>query len=259
MASLEETFEPSQIELFRDLAEAFFGVPRDKRDRFMVLKVSGGTHIQGNGLLRSSPRVVYDDIMELARYGLLDVDYMTNGSGINVNISSEGRRIYQELMTNTAEATDQIEEHVWRYFNAPEFGQQFPRTFTKWRDAIDYVWGSESERDFSTIGHICREAMQEFATELIATYHVEGASQDPAKTRDRFSAVVNTRREVLGDRKSEVLDALFEYWRAVGDLTQRQEHAGQRQGSEDLVWEDGRRVVFQLGFVMFEAARTLQG
>jgi len=39
---------------------------------------------------------------------------------------------------------------------------------------------------------------------------------------------------------------------------QRQIHAREAQG-DVLVWEDGRRLVFQLGFVMFEAARTLDG
>ena len=79
---------------------------------------------------------------------------------------------------------------------------------------------------------------------------------DADKTRDRFSAVIKSRAADLGDRKTEILDALFDYWRATENLIQRQEHAGQREG-ESLTPEDGRRAVFQTAVVMFEADRTL--
>ena len=68
--------------------------------------------------------------------------------------------------------------------------------------------------------------------------------------------MLDSRRVELGEAKSRFLDALFEYWRAVGDLAQRQEHAGQREG-DPLVWEDGRRLVFQTALLMSEAARAL--
>lgn len=59
-----------------------------------------------------------------------------------------------------------------------------------------------------------------------------------AMTRDRLSAVVDARRAQLGDARSALLDAMFNYWRAAGDLVQRQEHAGQREG-QPLGREDG--------------------
>jgi hypothetical protein len=37
---------------------------------------------------------------------------------------------------------------------------------------------------------------------------------------------------------------------------QRQEHGAQKEG-RPLVWEDGRRVVFQTAIVMFELDRAL--
>ena len=95
-----------------------------------------------------------------------------------------------------------------------------------------------------------------FVTEL-QTQRDHPSTTDPAKTRDRFSDVVDARRGDLGDRKSDLLDALFDYWKAACDLIQRQEHGGQRQDGEPLTWEDGRRVVFQTAVVMFEIDRTL--
>jgi hypothetical protein len=43
---------------------------------------------------------------------------------------------------------------------------------------------------------------------------------------------------------------MVDYWNALVDLHQRQEHGAQRQG-QPLTWEDGRRVVFQTILVMY--------
>src|SRR5947209_3202848 len=100
----------------------------------MVLRTAGGTHIQGNGLLRTGERVVYEDVRVLASEGLLDLDYMTNGAGLNVAVSPYGRQVYEELMTSSGDQVAEIEGHVWRYFDAPEFQQAFPSTYAKWND-----------------------------------------------------------------------------------------------------------------------------
>jgi hypothetical protein len=79
---------------------------------------------------------------------------------------------------------------------------------------------------------------------------------DPTKTLDRASAVINLRRQELGEASSELLDALFGYWRAVNSVVRRQEHGAQKEG-EPLTWEDGRRVVYQTMAVMVELDRAL--
>jgi len=92
---------------------------------------------------------------------------------------------------------------------------------------------------------------------LVERHQPPAVKTNKAKTLDRLSAVVALRRPQLGKTRSDLLDALFCYWRVVGDLIQRQEHAGQREG-EPLSWEDGRRVVFQTAVVMFEIAGELR-
>lgn len=52
------------------------------------------------------------------------------------------------------------------------------------------------------------------------------------------------------------LDALLAYWGTASDLVQRQEHGNQKVGAA-LLWEDGRRVVFQTAMVMYEIERAL--
>lgn len=257
MTPLDEWFEPEQIQLFKDLCEAYFAVPRQDRQQFMALKLGGmSQQLQGNSVLRND--FLWEDLIALRDQDLFQYELMSNSSGFNFVISPRGRQFYEQLMTSAEAQTDQIEDHVWHYFDSQSFQHSYPITYGKWRESSEMVWGSENERDFSTIGLLCREAMQEFTTELITKYNVEGANPDKAKTRDRFSTVVNARRSAISESQLDVLDALFLYWREVGVLMQRQIHAREAEG-DDLVWEDGRRLVFQLGFVLFEAARTLEG
>ncbi len=143
-----------------------------------------------------------------------------------------------------------------RYLDSDHFRTRYPEAYARWQQASALLWGEDSAQELSTIGHKCREAMQEFATALLDLHGVRDANPDKAKTRDRFSAVVNSRRADLGASKSELLDALFGLWRASENLIRRQEHAGQRE-RDPLTPEDGRRVVFQTAVVMFEADRTL--
>ena len=72
----------------------------------------------------------------------------------------------------------------------------------------------------------------------------------------RVRGVLELHRDKLGSREKEFLDSLIAYWSAANDLIQRQEHGDQKSGRE-LIWEDGRRVVFQAASVMFELDRSL--
>ena len=60
----------------------------------------------------------------------------------------------------------------------------------------------------------------------------------------------------MGDTEKSFLEALLNFWRTVSELVQRQEHGGQKE-NEPLVWEDGRRVVFQTAMVMYEVDSSL--
>jgi hypothetical protein len=72
----------------------------------------------------------------------------------------------------------------------------------------------------------------------------------------RIRSVLQQHAAKLGTTAAPFLDALLVYWGTVSDLVQRQEHGAQKEG-RPLVWEDGRRVVFQTAIVMFEVDRTL--
>lgn len=118
------------------------------------------------------------------------------------------------------------------------------------------LWQTNPQDDLTAIGHKLREAIQQFATSMVEIHRPPGVDSDPAHTKSRLQAVIETNRERLGKRKSELLDALLDYQSAVTDLVQRQEH-GDQKPNDPLTWEDARAAVFQTAMVMFEFDRVL--
>jgi len=98
--------------------------------------------------------------------------------------------------------------------------------------------------------------MQEFVASCVERFNPPGIDQDKARTVSRLKAVLNHCTQKLGKTEQSFLDALTAYWGEVNDLIQRQEHGAQKEGQQ-LIWEDGRRVVFQTAVVMFEVDRAL--
>ncbi len=211
--------------------------------------------IQGNGL---KDDVNQGYVVAFEKAGMIHTFDHNGQGGFGFSISPYGFQIYEDLKLHAGKPTAQIEEDVRSYLDSEEFARKYATASQLWRDAAELLWQANSTRNFSLIGHKCREAIQEFVTRLLERLSITDANSHKAMTRARFSAVLDARREALGEARSELLDALFNYWRAAGDVIQRQEHAGQREG-EPLVWEDGRRVVFQTAILMYEVDRTLFG
>ena len=245
---MDTYLDEDQIALFERLVEALRSTPKPQRTSFLYVREMGvsGVYVQGNGIAEHFPEA---DLEALRDEALIRFE------GGSFTVPQRAFANYEELRTSRQPA-DEVEQDIFRHLDELEFKRRFPEAHARWSEAATLLWQSDSDRELSTIGHKCREAIQEFVTQLIATHGVTAANPDKAMTRDRFSAVINHRRADLGERKSALLDTLFGYWTATGDLIQRQEHAGQREG-ESLTWEDGRRVVFQTAILMFEVDRTL--
>jgi hypothetical protein len=149
-----------------------------------------------------------------------------------------------------------IETTIRNYLDADHFLQKYPKAYQKWAEAESMLWAGDSEHQLTTIGHLCREATQEFATALVEHCQPPDVDRDKAHTVTRIRAVLNLLDAQLGSTEKPFLDALLAYWGTVSDLIQRQEHGGRKEG-DPLVWEDGRRVVFQTAVVMFEIDRAI--
>jgi hypothetical protein len=247
--------EPEQKELLTLLVETSRKMPRDARRKFIVAQSHSGDTLLVPDHPRQNFKVYMGDVEILAREGLVDITYGSRGSP-NLNVLPLGYAYYEYMKRQAGQPLENVENSVRSYLMSESFRQKYPVAYQKWSEAEDMLWGSDSERQLTTIGHLCREATQEFANHLVEQHNLINAPEDKASTVARMRAVLNHRKDSLGDKETAFLDALLAYWGTVIDLIQREEHGGQKEGIP-LVWEDGRRVVFQLAVVMFEIDHSL--
>lgn len=248
--------EPEQEQLLVDLVEAERRLPRDQRQKFIVAR---SISVHGVGLIHggwSGRRVFEGDLETLASVGLIQMSYGHKGTH-TFFVTPLGFEYYSSLMANRGAPVEVIEDRVRRFLDSKEFQTRHPRAFQKWSEAERLLWGEDSAQNLTTIGHLCREALQEFATSLLVYSKVQGANPDPSKTIARVEAVLEASRQKLGERRRAFLDALLVYWGTVSDLVQRQEHGAQKEG-EPLLFADAVRVVLQTMVVMYEVDSSIR-
>jgi hypothetical protein len=249
--------EPDQQELLSQLVGAARSIPRDKRRKFVIRNAYGCQPITNRALPDLSIPVYSGDIEILAKEGLILLDQSPSTGGAYLfDVTPLGFSYCAWVKQRTGQPIEAIEIEIRRYLDADHFQQKYPMAYQKWADADSKLWDSESEQQFTTIGHLCREAMQEFATALVEQYQPPEFGEHKTQDLNRLKAVLNQQADQLGKTEKIFLDTLHDYWRAVHNLVQRQEHGGQKEG-EPLTWEDGRRIVFQTAIVMFEIDKAL--
>ncbi len=247
--------EPEQVNLLYKLVEAVRNTPKDQRQKFMLLKRMGGASLHHPGLKNEDKPVYEGDLEILAGEGLLNVSFGGKGTP-SYDVTPLGFKYYEYLRQEQGTPLEKVEESVNQFINGPGFIDRYQKAYKKWAESEKLLWATDSEDQLTTIGHLCREAVQEFATELIRKHNPPGATQEVTKTVGRIRAVLDLRAEKVGSTMKPFLEALLAFWGTTNDLIQRQEHGAQKEG-EPLVWEDGRRVVFSTAVVMVEIDRAL--
>lgn len=243
---------PVQQQLLIDLVEAERRIPQDQRTHFLVLDTEGppGVQLCHDGWLQRDRRVFEGDIDSLARAGLISMSRVS-GRHEGFYVTEPGFSYCGKLAMGRTEPVRRAEAIPMEYIKSTEFQRKYPIAYAKWSQAEAMLWPSHSEQSLTTIGHLIREAMQEFATALASRVAPSALDPDPARTVTRLRASLTVVASRLGATEKPFLDALLAYWGTVSDLVQRQEHGAQReQGS--LRWRDARRIVLQAAIVMFE-------
>lgn len=172
-------------------------------------------------------------------------------AGIDKRVTPSGLKKTHEQ--RTAERSSRIVSHLAAHIDEATFASRYPIAYEKWRSAFDlYEVGPVLHA--TRIGHDAREAMLEFANDLIREH---GVTVDPdAGTKTKLRAVFTAQGGLSRDKRF-VADKLIEYWHAVSNLAQRQEHAASRE-KDPLTDDDARRVVFQTLNVMVEIDSALR-
>jgi len=241
-----------QDELLIKLVEAARRQPRSERQPFLLAKtVSSHNYLVIHpGMPPNDPGAYPADIDLLIGAGLLLPQ--SHGNHMSVDITPAGFARYASLQRNRTSVSHIVEEPVRRMLNSAGFERTYPAAFMKIREAANVAWAAESHSQWTTIGHLCREAVQAFCTELINRHKVSSASTNPANVVDRSRFVLRA-RNVDGTRGA-FADALLAYWGTVVHLVPRQEHGATKEG-KSLRPDDARRVVFQTMMVLYEVSQ----
>ena len=248
--------EPEQVSLLCRLIEAERSVPKGQRGKFIAVEsdqTSGAVFLYTTvpGIrVSGSPT----DAEILAENGLLGLTHSSSGGRL-FHMRPEALQYYRELK-QASEPVEVVEKEVRVYLSSEEFKRSCETAYQKWSQAESLLWVSDSDKQYTTVGHLCREALQEFADMLVKQHRPSEVDPDKAHTTSRICAVVQHRKGQMGSAESKFLSRLVMNWGAVSDLVQRQEHGAQRDGAP-LKWEDARRVVFQTMIVMYEVDRSL--
>ncbi len=238
------------------LVEARRSVPRNERHPAIIVEHFGGTSLIHNGLAaigKSAYQPYVGDAKELASRRLIRLELISVGT-YSAEVTNDGIEYYEQMRAAKGKPVERVESQMRNYLIADDFGRRHPASVAKWQLAESALWSTDSAPQMTTIGHLCREAMQDFATEALGPDPDATADSNIQRTLNRMRAAIKAR--LTSDSVREFADALLTYWKAVNDLVQRQEHRARSEGAE-LSWEDARRVVFHTLVVMHEIDRAL--
>jgi hypothetical protein len=247
--------EPEQKRLLEELVEAARKVPRNQREKFMLISTydSPQPRLLHPGIPDDHPGAYEGDLDALVNEQLLTQTRASDNTPL-YDVAPRGFRYYEHLQLDKGVSVARVERVIRDYVNAAQFQERYPLAYSKWADAEKALWSADSLTSLTTIGHLCREALQEFCGELVANRQVITTS-DKSKTVGRLRDVIAATPRLSGSAAAHG-QALLAFAGSLIDLVQRQEHGATKEG-ELLVWSDGRRVVFQTLVTMSELDQEL--
>jgi hypothetical protein len=244
-----------QKDILLELVKADHSVPLEHRGRFIVSEAMGRPPSVLHGGLPGNLEVAVGDIESLGDAKLLRLGTGSRGS-LTFQITPVGFRYAQWLRGQTGEPLLRVSDTVRSYLGSAHFQGQYKVAYQKWTQAEAALWGEDSANQLTTIGHLCREVLQDFCTVLIEQHQPPQPNVDKTKIIDRLRSVFKHCQPTFGEGVTKFLDALLDYWGTLSDLVQRQEHGAAKEG-EHLTWEDAQRVVFHTAVLMWEIDRSL--
>jgi hypothetical protein len=246
--------EREQEDLLNDLVEAARDAPREQRE-FSYFQHMSGERLEGPaGFVREGPgQVIGHDLWELTNTGLVTTTRQNVSGEQDFVVASKGFAYVRERAGTPFERS---EDDARRLVASEQFRANYPQALARWVEAEALLRDASSLDELTTIGHKAREAVQAFATGLVARHQPKNVEADATKVNRRIGAVIAMHRAGLGEGRRRTLEALGDLWEATVELIQRQEHAALKEG-EPLTWHDGRRVVLLTLVLMTELSTTL--
>lgn len=190
----ETALEPEQEELLAALVEAHRAVPRDKRRKFYFGTAQGNpNNLHHPGLPNGGDKISLGDLEVLDHMGYIGLKERTLRGTYDFDVMPQGFTHYARAKQHHGQQLTRIEAEVRSFLSADRIRRDYPEAFRKWSEAEALLWDADSEQQLTTIGHLCREALQEFAATLANRYGITNVPEDKAKTVARIRAVLNQR------------------------------------------------------------------
>ena len=190
--------EIEQRELLVALVEASRNVTRQDRQKFFAVDYMGGSDIIHPGLPDGEIPAYLGDLDVLANENLVSISYGSKGTP-NFDVTPKGFKYYEQLKEQEGQPIQRVETTMKSYLASHVFKTKYSTAYQKWFDAEELLWASDSENQLTTIGHNCREVMQEFATALVNLHKPDDVEKDVSKTVRRIMAVLKKQADKLGD------------------------------------------------------------
>jgi polyhydroxyalkanoate synthesis regulator phasin len=250
--------EKKQEELLCIIMEAARNVPSEKRQEFLIVRTDGeGDYLQHPGLPDGEIKFFSPDLQTLIEEGFIQMTCENQYGAVRITVSPKGFRFYEYLKKQSGKPVEHIEEAVRSYIDSHDFQKEYPKAYEKWAEAESLLWKTDTSKQLTKIGHLCREAIQEFMDVLYTQIKPPGEQMPKKLTKNRLKKIIETKTKQLGKTERKFLGLLIDYWDVVNDLVQKQEHGAQEEKVQ-LVWKDARRVVFQTMMLMFEVSQSLK-
>lgn len=180
----------------------------------------------------------------------------SSSQGARFIINQHGLKIYEELKNERILPFKGIEKTVIEYLKSSHFIDKFPKAYKKWLNAENVFSKELSNENLTTIGHLCRESLQEFSDELLEIKSIQNTFEK-SKIIDKMRAIFDNIDTIKRSKSTKAfLNALLNYWGSLSDLVQKQEHDSQKEG-EILTNEDARRIIFHTAIIMYEIDKTI--
>lgn len=244
--------EEEQNNILCRLVEAHRNVLPNKRREFIVTRDGTSDSVVHDGFNKGWTEIPSVNLRMLDSSNLIKI-YETKNPHIEFSftITSFGFQYYEYIKTNRSSPVERVQNEILSYINVPSFEQKYPLAYTKWKEAEKLLWVIEPEINLSTVGHLCREALQEFLDVLIKKHGLEEKYYAKDKTKGRVKALIEKKNSSSSETVIKLLEKFYDFWDQVSDLVQRQEHYGLKEG-EKLMLNDAKRVVIYTVIVMNE-------
>lgn len=180
--------EPEQKGLLIALVEAARNVRHEERQKFIFVQTLANSFIRHPGFSNKTYIAYKGDIETLGREGLIAITFGRHA--ISFDVTPRGFMYYEHLKQQLGESIQRVAASIRHFLETETFRQKYSLAYQKWDQAERMLWSHDVEQHFSTIGHLCREAVQEFAEVLVNKHQPPGDFSDKTKTINRVRAVL---------------------------------------------------------------------